>query len=187
MTTVSILVVGGTGMLAEVAAEFAQRGEDVCVVARSVERFTRMLPASPSSKQRLHFVPVDFRDAPAWTKALQSAHDAWGPFDPVVVRMTLQDDEPLANLTGTLHGSQGERPWRLFHVRSSAASRRQDLPPVPPSCRYRQIILGFVLEGDGARWLTHSEIFAGTLAAVDEDAPYRVIGVVEPWDRRPPY
>ena len=50
-----------------------------------------------------------------------------------------------------------------------------------PSCAYRQIVLGFVLEGEGARWLTHDEISEGVLKAIDEDAGLSTIGVTRPW------
>ena len=52
-------------------------------------------------------------------------------------------------------------------------------------CLYRQVLLGFVPEGDGARWLTNDEISAGVLAAIDEDTALFRIGVTRPWSLRP--
>ena len=49
-----------------------------------------------------------------------------------------------------------------------------------PNIQYRQVILGFVVEPGGSRWLTHQEISTGVMAAVRRDAPYYVVGTVEP-------
>lgn len=63
------------------------------------------------------------------------------------------------------------------------ASMRDDIEQ--PGVEYREAILGFVREGHSSRWLTHSEISAGVLAAVDSARPRTVVGVVEPWSERP--
>ncbi|NLG69565.1 MAG: hypothetical protein GX496_08420 [Firmicutes bacterium] len=51
--------------------------------------------------------------------------------------------------------------------------------------RYREVILGFVVEPSGSRWLTHDGISPGVLEAIDRDAPRWIVGTVEPWSARP--
>ena len=75
----------------------------------------------------------------------------------------------------------------------TCGERRQPTPPaarpaleaLPPNVAYRQVILGFQIEGERSRWLTHGEISQGVLQAIADDAEYHVVGVVRPWERRP--
>ncbi len=50
---------------------------------------------------------------------------------------------------------------------------------------YRQVVLGFQLEGDSSRWLTHEEICEGVLRAYRGFETRTVIGTLEPWEKRP--
>lgn len=71
---------------------------------------------------------------------------------------------------------------------ANPAERAQRLPAWLDSClqiHYRQVILGFAVEGGRSRWLTHDEISGGVVAAVRADEPYRVVGTVDPWSLRP--
>ncbi|NWG46914.1 MAG: hypothetical protein HXY25_10275 [Alphaproteobacteria bacterium] len=54
-----------------------------------------------------------------------------------------------------------------------------------PGIAYTQVILGFHLEGETARWLTHAEIAGGVLDALAGPTARHVIGTLEPWERRP--
>jgi hypothetical protein len=180
------LIVGGTGMLADVARTLAARGDTVAVVARGRDRFREAFGAAGRGGT-LHHVAVDYTDLPGFRAAIATAAATWGP--PALVIARIRSDAPASfqTLVDTVDHVTGGSPWRLFHVRSSAASRDPTPPPVPDSCRYRQIILGFVLEATGARWLHHAEIVRETLTAIDHDRVYHVVGTVEPWDRRPSY
>jgi hypothetical protein len=79
----------------------------------------------------------------------------------------------------------------FFQIRGSAAADPSVdalIPPktVPKGLSFHQIILGFHVGADGSRWLRHSEICAGVLAAIDRpgDGP-DIIGTVTPWSARP--
>lgn len=81
---------------------------------------------------------------------------------------------------------------RLFHVRGSAvANLAEGARRLPewlaryPQIQYRQVILGFVVEQGASRWLTHQEISDGVISALRQDAPFSVVGTVEPWMLRP--
>lgn len=92
-----------------------------------------------------------------------------------------------AGLTGVIH------PIALDYrdtdaLTAALAAARSRLGPIGlalENIRYREIILGFVLEGDRSRWLTDAEISAGVLAAVDADQPRYIVGTVRPWHLRP--
>jgi len=83
----------------------------------------------------------------------------------------------------------GDFPWQLFHVLGSRSNLDELLRtvPVPACCIYHQVQLGFVIEGDRSRWLTHSEISGGVIEAIRGGLPRHVVGTLEPWSRRPSY
>lgn len=99
---------------------------------------------------------------------------------------------PAAPLAVARLVGEPDRPGRYFHVLGSASADPSRPDPerlaafqALRNIRYREIILGFVIEGGVSRWLSHAEISAGVLAAVDADQPRTIIGTVEPWHRRP--
>jgi hypothetical protein len=55
------------------------------------------------------------------------------------------------------------------------------------SFAYREIGLGFIVDGRSSRWLKWEEIAAGVLTAIAKRAERFVIGTVEPWELRPRY
>jgi hypothetical protein len=54
-----------------------------------------------------------------------------------------------------------------------------------PAPSLRLAVLGFVIEGGHARWLTNDEISAGVLRALESADPVTIIGTVTPWGARP--
>lgn len=50
---------------------------------------------------------------------------------------------------------------------------------------YQAIVLGFVVNGATARWLSDSEISDGVFDAIESRAPLTIVGTVEPWSSRP--
>lgn len=92
-------------------------------------------------------------------------------------------------------------PPRLFHLIGSMDTRPAVRAAIErftkehPGIAWRRVLLGFKMTGKGkaggaigaggSRWLTHEEIWQGTLAAIDNDWVESVIGVVTPWEKRP--
>lgn len=56
---------------------------------------------------------------------------------------------------------------------------------LPNTCLYRQIQLGFVTDYNSSRWLTHAETSSGVIEAIKTDSLTYIIGVTEPWEKRP--
>lgn len=169
------LVVGGTGML-RAAIPVLARDRPITLVSRGAARF--VLPA-------VHPAPADWRDGAAFEAALDGAVAARGPFDLAVA--WIHSDAPGAPLAAARRVR-----GRFFHVLGSAAAdpsrpdpgRRAGFEALA-GVAYREVILGFVIEGRRARWLTDAEIAAGVLEAIAADRPRTVVGVVEPWAARP--
>jgi hypothetical protein len=170
------LIVGGTGMLAEVARTLSARGVATSVLARHVKRVP----------DGTHGIACDYRDKDAFVDAVRAA----GPFDLAVVWIhSIAPDAPLA-LARVL--TEPGEPVRYVHVLGSAAAdpaapdlgRRAAFESVP-GVTYEEVILGFVPGRFGSRWLHHHEISDGVVGAVDTPAARTVVGQVEPWSARP--
>lgn len=184
------LVVGGTGMLRGLTLALAGRGLVVSVIARNRDRLHALAAAADSLTGAINPIPLDYRDGEELRSALRRALAAYGPVGLAVCWIHSTAPEAVGQIARVI-GSRGARS-RLFHVRGSAAAnpaeKAQRLPEWLAHCpnvQYRQVILGFVVEGARSRWLTHQEISDGVLAAVDADAPFFIVGTVEPWSMRP--
>jgi hypothetical protein len=177
------LVVGGTGMLSGLTQHLLSEAETVSLVARRPERLR-----APTDRERLNPIALDYRQTDRLAAAIREAIAAHGPIQLAVCWIHRSALDALPTLLTEL--AHPGLPFRLFHVRGSAAADPSALPnPVldrlPEVCQYRQVILGFVLEGDRSRWLTNVEISAGVIQAVASDSQTYIVGTVRPWSRRP--
>lgn len=178
------LVVGGTGMLAGAVRGLVSRGWRVSVLARRASAFALREPGVTG-------LDCNYNDTDALVATLNRARDGEGAIDLAIGWFkTLGPAPMLATRTGGLGA-----PGRFFHVLGSGMDDPDHPERLPRAaraadgaawCRYRQVILGFVLDGLGARWLTNDEISAGVLRAIDEDAEVARIGATRPWSARPP-
>lgn len=164
-----ILTIGMTGMLAGATRTLADQGP-VWVVARHASQFCQAC-------QHPNLTPID------------------GDYnDP-----RLTDRIPVSGIhtiIAWIHGSDWSfleravercQARRVLHICGSS-SADPSTPIQRPNlghADYYRVILGFVIENNRSRWLTHEEISSGVLAAVRNDAPETVVGTVEPWAARP--
>lgn len=185
------LIVGGTGMLRGVCERLAQHTGTVSVIARDLSRLKSLADSLSSLPGRLNPISVDYRDGAMLRSAIERATAEFGPIELVVawVHSTAPDAPAIIARAAATHS----RSLRFFHVLGSAsADPSQENPSTPawvigmPNLEYRRVILGFVLESDdSSRWLTDAEICAGVLEAIQRDDEESIVGVVEPWSKRP--
>lgn len=184
------LVVGGTGMLRGLTLSLAGQGYTVSVVARNVHRLQSLAETAGQYSGRINPLSLDYRHGGQLRTELAEAIEQHGPLVLAVCWIHSTAPDALQQIGEVI--ALSSVPCRLFHVRGSAAANPAagagQLPEWLadyPNIQYRQVILGFVVEPGGSRWLTHQEISAGVMAAVRRDAPYYVVGTVEPWSQRP--
>ncbi|MBI2845084.1 MAG: short-chain dehydrogenase [Chloroflexi bacterium] len=184
------LVVGGTGMLWEVSLALAQSGSLVSVIARHRERLRELSQESAKQMGEINPISLDYHHTPQLVTALKDAAQHFGPIELAVIWIhSTAPDAPLtvARLCGT-----PENPCQYFDILGSTSinpsraelSQRSQFADLS-NIRYHEIILGFVQEAGGARWLTNQEISQGVLQAIEEKRPRFVVGTVEPWSDRP--
>lgn len=184
------LVVGGTGMLAGASLALAGQGYQVSVVARRVGRIRQLARAAGVPAGCLNPLALDYHDVKALSAGLCQAAASAGPF--VLVVSWIHGSAVEAPLAVARAVSGGSVPCRFFDVLGSSAMDPSRLGAdrgarfrVLPNLAYHEVILGFVREPSGSRWLTHDEICAGVLTAIDQDAWRFVVGTVRPWSARP--
>jgi len=185
------LIVGGTGMLRAATLQIAERFETVTVIARRRNRLRALQADAAHLPATIHALALDYRDSGGLRDALMDAQASYGPFDLAVCwihSIAPEAPELVASCAGRAQGNRGSA-CELVHVVSSAVAdpsrdaedERFDVDGV----RYRQVILGFVIEDGRSRWLTDAEISKGVIAAVDSDEDRSNNGVVRPWACRP--
>lgn len=157
------LVVGGTGMLSGVVAELVRDGWHVVVPSRRYAPIPLDLPESSGEDDRQAIwieadwsVPGSFAERA--DKALGGKADllvAW-------VHDAYREDV-LAAVAPLL-----ARDALVVEVRGAAAVAPHGGRPEPslPEHQTQLVVLGFVRDGEGTRWLTHREISEGVLDAV---------------------
>lgn len=172
-----VLVVGGTGMLAQVTEHLCTSGNLVSVVARHPERVVGVNPLA-----------VDYHDHERLAVAVRGAIAQFGPVELAVcwVHGTAPTALPLIAHELALP----TLPFRLVHIRGSGAADPTGpgliLPDwVPRLCAYQQVVLGWRLTGGRSHWLSHGEISGGVIHALATKEPVHIVGRVRPWAERP--
>ena len=148
------VVVGGTGMLAGLTSALAAHGRPVTSIAR------RSADLGPG----VTAVRLDYRDNASLSAGLARAVEERGPVDLAVCWIHADAPEAPRTVAGVL--APGARLVQVF------GTRAWPLLDVPLHVAYRQVLLG----SRGGRWLTHDEISAGVLEALDADRPLTVVG-----------
>lgn len=182
MTT---LLIGATGMLKAAATYAVARSKKAVLVSRSAEDFS--LDSEPLDRKLVR-VPRSYDDSAAFLDAV-AVH---APYDLVLTWIRPPAEILRAALDGMI--APGGRLIEVMGSRSillgetgeaSIAERRAQALALQPGVVYAQVILGFVVEGEASRWLTHQEISAAAIAQMERPQARVVAGVLEPWEKRP--
>ncbi|GLQ97130.1 hypothetical protein [Dyella mobilis] len=181
------LIVGGTGMLAGASRFIAARTQTTSLLARTQASLSSLRQSLPAHLD-VATTAVDYRSAQAFSEAIRIRVEAAGA--PDVVLAWIHAEHAAQALAAQL-ASYGST-LRFFHVLGSASAspaasllRRRMHYDALPGLSYHQIVLGFICDERGSRWLCDDEIAQGTIQAVSAGAPKHVVGVVEPWEARP--
>ncbi|AQQ52585.1 short-chain dehydrogenase [Planococcus lenghuensis] len=174
------LVIGGTGMLADVTRWLAEQGYHVSVVARNPDKMQPLRTAGD-----VHPVFADYTNTAELIAGIIEQIRQHGPIALVVAWVHSNAPHALPAVIRLI--DETEEKWSLFQVLGSSWDQEniRKAVDVPATCRYHGIQLGFIVEEGQSRWLTNHEISAGVIEAIRTNAPISVIGTLEPWERRP--
>ena len=163
------LVVGGSGMLAELCTALAADGELVSVPARGREKLLRLASLVPAGN--IHPLAADYRRPDEVEEILGVAVQSYGAITRTIcwAHEEQSADAPYLFARYTEH--------RFFHVLGSAAADpsnpkrlgrlRESFEARFPALAYHTVVLGFRQDqGAASRWLSNREISQGVLAAL---------------------
>lgn len=180
-----ILVVGGSGMLKEACLTLAQNGHIVSVIGRSMNKLEELKHIEPSI-HIFNLISLDYTDSELLKSKLAQTIKEWGPIEcaicwihstapqaPYIVAEHLKKDSPFFHLFGSAFADPSKDPQAVIQSFS--------IYPI----QYHPIVLGFILEENTSRWLTHKEISQGVLKAFNAPQAINIIGTVNPWSARP--
>ena len=184
-----ILIIGGTGMLREASIALAKRCKVLSSVARTEHSLKAVDQATANAGVVHHLLALNWNEPATFLDSLVQHVNHVGR--PSMVLAWLHQDElgpRIARAVAPTNGSTCE----FFQVRGSAAAdpaaNAASLVPgdtAPRGLSFHQVILGFHVSANGARWLRNSEISAAVLAAIDRPKAITIVGTATPWSARP--
>jgi hypothetical protein len=177
------MVVGGTGMLRAASVELAARSKRLTSVARTQRSLSDLNAALVDTACEHHMLSLDWDEADHFLAEIKRHLAETEP--PELVVAWLHDDELALRLAIEL--ARIGSPIAFVHVIGSTGRDpkavadtillRGDLRDT--AIRYHQVVLGAHRSTLGKRWLTHEEISAGVLEAIEEPRPRLIVGSVE--------
>lgn len=189
------LVIGGSGMLRRVCTRLASGGLHVTVIARDRARLDALALEASAMPGRVGPLSCDYRTPEDLTAAIDGAIRELGRPDPTIAWLRDEAGESLhaaARAVDTAPMPDGSRGVsRFVHVLPSTArspvvrKRFRDEFAAYPWLRYRQVVLGFILDDGVSRWLTDTEISDGVLRSIESRNDEFIVGRIHPWSERP--
>jgi len=176
------LVIGGTGMLKKVSMWLCDQGFHVSIIGRDEVKLENVKRASSAPKS-ITCLSLDYHDDDDVKVAIKDTIEKNGPITVVVAWIHASAGHALSLICNELELSS--KTYSLFHILGSKASRMNVQKIGSTQCSFHRIILGFILEGTHARWLTHDEIAEGVIKGIESKCTEWIVGRVEPWELRP--
>ena len=171
------LVIGGTGMLGDVCIALARKGYIVSIIGRTKSKFQRILSESPVDS--IFPLVVDYNSSEV-IEEVKKVIEEKGSFD-LIISWTPN----YSALERICEANRGIDNFRLFQLKGSRRYFIDEKLKIPENCNYRKVFLGFILENERSRWLTHKEISSGVISQIEADQPTGIIGQIEPYALRP--
>ena len=146
-------------MLAGAIKGLAKESKHLTCLARTTASLNRLEEALDT--ENFEGVSVDYQNTEQFMEVVTAAWERQ-PFELVLLWVHSSGAKSLAALFSFL--AEKTPTPQVFHVLGSAAANPANTTSEPvPGLDYHRIILGFKLEADRSRWLTHEEISTGTL------------------------
>ena len=195
-------------MLRGVALHLARQAHIVSVMARRQDELTKLERDAVGVSGRINPIACDYSDSTALRHAIDSSIATEGPFALVVAwtrEAVPRAQGIIARLANQAVEKSGATSCRFFRVLGSLAGDParlrigKDAEFKAEGTRtleaafhhtldriaYREIILGFRIEGGVSRWNTPEELQSGIIEAIERDLPESIVGVLTPWEMNP--
>ena len=176
------LVIGGTGMLRGAVCQMLKRFDIVSVIGRNTEGFQILEKESGKLATKLNRLQLDYCDYLELTNKLINSIKNFG--DVSLCISWIHSSAPAAPLITAkiLNHSSECFFYEILGTetinQTGEKEKREDAFKVFENIRYYQVALGYISENVNTnRWLTHDEISAGVLEAIDSGKKYFQIGI----------
>ncbi|MDT8757198.1 hypothetical protein MZO42_00670 [Sphingomonas psychrotolerans] len=165
-------------MLADASVAIAADSDHLSLLSRHPHRVAARIRDIGASVSEL---PIDYRNSAALVAAVSSSQERFGPIDFALCWVHSTAPEAIQSLTGVLKapaellqvvGSSGKMPT---HLDEQLDALRETYRPI----EIRFVLLGFIKVGSRTRWLSHSEISDGVLAAAYAKEPVSIVGEIK--------
>lgn len=176
------LVIGGTGMLKKVSVWLYNQGFYVSVIGRDRDRLEGVKHAC-NAPGNVTCISLDYHDSDILKQSIKGAIKQNGPITLVIAWIHTTAKKALQVICEEIE--LHSKSYGLFHILGSSASQLERQKIGSSSCDYHRILLGFILQGEHSRWLTHEEIAEGVIAGIQSKQSDCIIGTLEPWELRP--
>lgn len=179
------LVLGASGMLSGLCVRLLEHDFQVFAVARTWDSLELLHTAAEGRTDRLTTMALDYHDTERLGRWIAHTQLMYGPLDRVFAWIH-GDFEAVLDTVDREVFAYRRNPWTLHHIRGSrAADAPYQRPRLSPICTYQEIVLGFVRDHSGSRWLTDKEIVDGIWRASLEGSGRSVVGQAGPSELRP--
>lgn len=175
-----VIIIGGTGMLADASLWLADSGYKVSVIGRTKDKHLNLVKKA-NNPQMINHLVVDYTNYTLLEDQVRKAIENFGPVS-LVVSWT-----PIRQSLETVNRIVAEQKdlWTLYQVKGSRRYFTAESLLVPENCEHRSIYLGFIIEDSHSRWLTNQEISEGVIKSIKEDHTESIVGILHPYDKRP--
>lgn len=177
-----ILAIGCTGMLQQTIVQLLKDGNRISIVGRNESKLEYFIDEFPQFLDQIQIIKSDYSDEENIETILRYSSIQFGQIDCCICWMHSHAINSKTVLFNELKFQN--KNIKIYEILGSAAANPANhLKDAKPYIK--RIILGFVLENGNSRWLNNSEISDGCYSAIQSNLNLNIIGVVEPWEKRP--
>ena len=175
-------------MLREVSRQLAYEYDIVSVIGRNPHKMYSLRRDTMHLHGNLDPILLDYTDYKKLEEEIDLSIERYGDISLAISWIHSAAPDAPSLIAGTINNKSEE--FRFFEILGYEYANPSGESYTPgfanlDHIKYRQIILGFILDGENSRWLTDEEISSGVLKVVKDDLVRSTIGVTEPWDRHP--
>lgn len=175
-----ILIIGGTGMLQAATDHFISDNYGVSVVGRDMKKLKYFTDKHPDNKS-IEILNLDYSDTAKFIKAIELNIEEKGNFDIVISWIHSHAQHTLTKLMKLI--SEQSNQAIFYHIKGSANyTNKKNQSVIPENLTkqldYREIYLGYKMEGNNKRWLTDTEISSGVIKAVESGEKRYIVGQI---------
>ncbi|WP_063480192.1 hypothetical protein [Paenibacillus glucanolyticus] len=176
------LVIGGSGILANTSLWLADEGFTVSVIGRDNHKLSKLTGMS----KNIIPISVDYYNERLFSSEIHNSITTNGPYD-LVVRWIHNNDKQIIDTISSEIRKVTNEGWNLFHILGSNSNLEDIRSKMDyiENCDYHQIQLGFIMENDKSRWLTHDEISNGVINGIKSNSKKYLVGTLTPWSKKP--